>query len=340
MVHRRVIATRAVFVDLDGTLLNRNHRISDYTARALATLRATHAGNVALIVATGRPFQYVIEQMQTVDLHVDFIISSNGARIHSGRDFSLVREHNIPPRIIENLFHVNVERENGNGANAAAVSGDVSKVETMCTNITRSNEWLTNFKIAGLGSAYPAKFQPSIFPDDIIASLNTTNPAVAAAAAGTNTAPPTAEEIAAARAKMADFFQDVHMLFFYGPHENLLSAEQKLLNDPALRAQVSFSFSLPHIIDVYPKGIDKSSAVLEVLGLLGLAPGQAAAFGDGMNDATMLRAVGRPFVMANAQDRLKAAVPQGEIILSNEEDGVASKLVELFGLKVPLAASE
>lgn len=92
------------------------------------------------------------------------------------------------------------------------------------------------------------------------------------------------------------------------------------------------AFSLPFILDVTPPGIDKGSAVRDVLAYLNLTPDDAIAFGDGMNDLPMLTAVRHGYVMANAPDLVKAAVPGLEVVGTNEDDGVATKLVELFDL--------
>jgi phosphoserine phosphatase len=54
------------------------------------------------------------------------------------------------------------------------------------------------------------------------------------------------------------------------------------------------------------------------------------AFGDGMNDLEMLESVGKGFVMGNANPKLKAALPNHDVIGSVDKDAVALKLIEIF----------
>ncbi|NVO58748.1 HAD hydrolase family protein, partial [Rhodobacteraceae bacterium B1Z28] len=52
------------------------------------------------------------------------------------------------------------------------------------------------------------------------------------------------------------------------------------------------------------------------------------AFGDGMNDAEMLAMAGMGKVMQTAHAKVKAALPNNEVIGSNEDDAVAHYLLE------------
>ena len=56
-------------------------------------------------------------------------------------------------------------------------------------------------------------------------------------------------------------------------------------------------------------------------------------FGDGQNDVEMLSWVGKGYVMANADPRLKEACPELEEIGFNKDEAVAKHLAELFGIK-------
>lgn len=66
--------------------------------------------------------------------------------------------------------------------------------------------------------------------------------------------------------------------------------------------------------------------------LLQIKSSEVAAFGDGMNDESMLHVAGQAFVMGNAPSQLHNAVPSAEVIDTNINDGVAKKLIELFNL--------
>jgi hydroxymethylpyrimidine pyrophosphatase-like HAD family hydrolase len=60
-------------------------------------------------------------------------------------------------------------------------------------------------------------------------------------------------------------------------------------------------------IDILPAGWDKGRAVEEIMGLVGLAPDEVAAFGDSENDLAMLSVVGHPVAVANATAEVAAS---------------------------------
>ncbi|OXB20006.1 haloacid dehalogenase [Flavobacterium tructae] len=70
---------KVVVTDLDGTLLNPQHRISDYTKSIFQEL---HHQNYLIIVATGRHHLDAMAIIETLEIPV-YLVSSNGARIHS-----------------------------------------------------------------------------------------------------------------------------------------------------------------------------------------------------------------------------------------------------------------
>lgn len=82
---------RLVVMDLDGTLLDRDHRMSALTRK---TLQAVHAKGVELMIATGRHFQDVYGIAQQLSIPVG-LITSNGARVHSSEG-RLLYENHIP----------------------------------------------------------------------------------------------------------------------------------------------------------------------------------------------------------------------------------------------------
>lgn len=81
--------------------------------------------------------------------------------------------------------------------------------------------------------------------------------------------------------------------------------------------------------DVTIRGMDKGDAVRRILEYYGITRDDAYAFGDGMNDITMLKAVGYGIAMGNALDAVKKAA---DYVTSDiMDDGVANGLKH-FGL--------
>ena len=83
-------------------------------------------------------------------------------------------------------------------------------------------------------------------------------------------------------------------------------------------------FTAPFYFEFTAKGIDKAKALDTVLIPMGYKKEEMIAFGDGHNDASMVKYAGIGVAMDNAVDDLKAVAD--EVTLSNEEDGIAHTL--------------
>nr|WP_307775264.1 Cof-type HAD-IIB family hydrolase [uncultured Cetobacterium sp.] len=93
---------------------------------------------------------------------------------------------------------------------------------------------------------------------------------------------------------------------------------------------LNVTLSLPSCLEIMRDGVSKASAIKEVLEREGIKPEEAIAFGDGLNDLEMLSFVDKGFIMGNGNPRLKELLPENEVIKTNNENGVAQKLQELF----------
>jgi Cof subfamily protein (haloacid dehalogenase superfamily) len=92
----------------------------------------------------------------------------------------------------------------------------------------------------------------------------------------------------------------------------------------------SFNCTLAGVgwLDCLDKRVNKGAAVKALQKSLGILPEETMAFGDGMNDVEMLKAVGESYAMANARQEVKAAAKY--IADSNENDGVLKELYRLL----------
>lgn len=84
---------------------------------------------------------------------------------------------------------------------------------------------------------------------------------------------------------------------------------------------VYITSSVQQLIEISHQDAGKHSGVRYVTELLGLSPAQTAAFGDGDNDADMLRYVGCGIAVANASPACLAAADY--VTASHDQDGVA-----------------
>ena len=97
---------QAVICDLDGTLLNAEHTISEYTRDIISKVRNK---GIIICIATGRHHidARVYQQMLNLD---SFLITSNGAKIHDekGRE---IYSANIPEKTAWDLIHTVVDSD-------------------------------------------------------------------------------------------------------------------------------------------------------------------------------------------------------------------------------------
>lgn len=84
---------------------------------------------------------------------------------------------------------------------------------------------------------------------------------------------------------------------------------------------VCFAKSKPRYLEVVREGVDKGRAIEALAGALGVAREEVMAFGDGQNDAPMIRWAGLGVAMENAVDECRRAAVR--IAPRNTEDGVA-----------------
>ncbi|MBS7256746.1 Cof-type HAD-IIB family hydrolase [Flavobacterium branchiicola] len=111
---------KVVVSDLDGTLLNPQHKISDYTKTIFKEL---HSQGYLIVVATGRHHLDAMAIVATLEVPV-YLVSSNGARIHS------------PER--EELFAFNLESDIVKAALNVEIDPDITVV------LFKENVWQTN----------------------------------------------------------------------------------------------------------------------------------------------------------------------------------------------------
>src|SRR5690625_4375948 len=85
---------------MDGTLLNENHEVSDYTKSMI--VRAQNKG-IQVILSTGRPIEF------SYNLHLELgvtsdLVTTNGAQMWSA-DKQLLKEYTFESYIAEDLWH-------------------------------------------------------------------------------------------------------------------------------------------------------------------------------------------------------------------------------------------
>lgn len=124
---------RAIISDLDGTLLNTEHRLSRLTIKTLEQLNQL---GVEIFLATGRNYPDVKHIVANLNINDVTMITSNGARSNNlaGNLFS---QHYIPEILVTDIFR--------------SISFDPSKV---CLNSYQGDNWFINKDIPELKNFY------------------------------------------------------------------------------------------------------------------------------------------------------------------------------------------
>ena len=92
---------RLIATDLDGTLLNNEHKISDYNKKVIS---AVNEKGIKVILSTGRPTSAATKFLDDLNIETD-MISFNGAMI-TDRNGNILYENNLESSIGKELIEI------------------------------------------------------------------------------------------------------------------------------------------------------------------------------------------------------------------------------------------
>jgi Cof subfamily protein (haloacid dehalogenase superfamily) len=95
-------------------------------------------------------------------------------------------------------------------------------------------------------------------------------------------------------------------------------------------SDISITSSFDYNLEICGKSASKAEALRQLCNMLGLTANEVMACGDSHNDIEMLKVVGMPVAVGNANGQVKAIAKY--IAPPNNENGVA-KAIELFILQ-------
>lgn len=96
----------AIVCDLDGTLLNEKHQLSDETKEVIKKVKDT---GKKIFIATGRHHLDALAIKKQLGLD-SYLISSNGARIHNENN-EIIFKGDIPKELSNEIFDLNINEE-------------------------------------------------------------------------------------------------------------------------------------------------------------------------------------------------------------------------------------
>ena len=299
-----MLSPQLIALDLDGTLLNPEGKISP---RNLATLVAAEAAGITVVIATGRRHFYALKVLGDLPLRPETVlISSNGAVVRTFASTLIERTHLLPAAArwlvqhlgeYRNALVLTFDRTVSEGPKAGEDMRGALVIEHLPT-LTRSiGLWMQSN-------------EPYIqVVDPIEQCLSEQDPPIQAMLCGTV--------------------------------ERMRLAEQHLLLDPQVAAvgeqrsggtiqlnRTEYPERDLSIVDILPAGCSKGAAILRLAASIGIPQSAIMCIGDNWNDLSMLEIAGHPVLMGNAPADLQqlAAQKSWPLTASHTEDGVAEAI--------------
>lgn len=262
---------KVIVLDLDGTLLSSDNKITKYTKKIIDILKQK---KIYFILASGRHYIDMIKIVDFLKIN-SFMITSNGAKIYNINNkliFSDNLDKNIALILCKIVYH----------------DSDI------ITHIHQNNQWYINNQ----------NIKNRFLPDLSLLKYQYFHPNYL-------------------------IYKNISKIFFTShDYKKLYLLRKKVIQ--LFNNQVCISFSDPACLEVVSKKSSKSYGLKLISDLLKISLDNFIAFGDGMNDKDMLTVVGKAYIMKNADINLKNACPNIEIIDSNDNNGVAKCLYDIF----------
>lgn len=263
---------KVVISDLDGTLLNGEHKISEYTKNVIKKIIGQ---GVKFIIATGRHHTDALCFKNQLGAD-SYLVSANGSKVHDNENHEII-VHNIPKDLTEKLLNVKV-------------SSDIIR------GVYAGDNWFTEIHVSEFDEYHvESGFKPKVVDFEKLKG------------------------------------QEISKIFFISENiKGLEELEKELRANKEFVEKLDITASLDNCLEVMIKEATKGNAVIEILEKEGILPEEAIAFGDGLNDKEMLQVVGKGVIMGNASEKLKALLPDFEVIGTSSEDSEAHYLEKIY----------
>lgn len=302
-----MLAVRMIAVDMDGTLLGVDGKVS---ARNLAAMKAAEQAGIEVVVATGRRHCYAMRQLRGLGLNdTNALVSSNGAVTRTVGATLIERTLLAAPTALWLCTHMDKFR------NALVVTfdkvgpdGEDERGALVVEHLEELHDSIGKWMAAN--EPYIAHIVP-----------------IERALPGGG----------------GDIHEAPIQMMLCGTIEHMRRAEARLLEHPGVSAvganlqehakpngevalhRTEYPERDLSIVDILPAGCSKGAALVRLAARRGIRMDQMLAIGDNWNDVSMLEVAGRAILMENAPEDLKQqATTKGWTIGGrHDEDGVA-----------------
>ena len=277
---------KIIALDLDGTLLDSEKRLSDANRDALA--RAAEKG-VLIVPTTGRFFGMMPPAVRDLPF-VRYAITINGAQVYDHETDTALARDEIPLDMALGIMEV------------------LDRYDVIYDCYRQNWGWMT--------AALQDKAADYATNEHYLKMVREFRK-------------PVPELKAHLRATAGD--GDVQKIMLFAPNSQVSGLASKVLD--SIRTEIAARFpdikvtaSTWNNIELNIKSAHKGNALKRFAEHLGFGLENCMAFGDGMNDFTMVEAAGLGIAMANAEPEVKRVAKR--IAPSNDEDGVAAGLAK------------
>ncbi|MGG4489260.1 Cof-type HAD-IIB family hydrolase [Metabacillus idriensis] len=286
--------TKLIAIDLDGTLLNSENKIS---AENLKAIKSAQKEGIEVVVATGRAHFDVKEIFKDTGVKT-WVIAANGATIHNpeGALFhSQPMEKETAAAALQFLEHNHYYYEVfGRDAIYTPQSGrellniEIDRVESANPDADRSRLLLAAEKqYSQTGFRFVESYM------DILHQT-----------------------------------EEIYNILAFSFHQEKLDAgweKFKHTENITLVTSAAHNFEIEHVL------ASKGIALQKLCANLAIELNDTAAIGDSMNDKSMLEIAGKSIAMGNARPEIKAICR--DITLTNDQDGVELAIKRLIDAK-------
>lgn len=291
---------RLIAIDMDGTLLNSDGRVSP---RNHAALLVAEQEGIEVVIATGRRHCYAMRVLR--DLHLNpasALVSSNGTVIRTIGSELLHRSQMSNESALKLCEHLSEFRNTlvltfdtvgptGEDSRGALVCEELDELHASIGQWMRSNE-------------------PYILRVNHIEDSLQGDAPIQMMLCGT------IEHMARAEARLLE-----------DPRISAVGSDTRPDTEITLH-RTSYPERDLSIVDILPAGCSKASALTRLAKLRGISTHDILAIGDNWNDLPMLKLAGSAVLMANAPEDLKQLARRNgwAITAPNDEDGVADAI--------------
>ena len=300
----RESAIRLLVLDVDGTVCNSRHEVTEATCAAIGRVRAA---GIRVVLATGRRYRDVLPVARQLSLDTP-LVTASGALVKDMLTHATLARAEFAPGVLAGLLGMIVGREHE----------PILYTDSFAAGF--------DFHCRSLDLAAPA--DPAAAPDGSrgVADYLHRNRALANVLPELDRVPP----------------PGVFAGFTMGTHAEMLDLERSL--QAAWPGRLSLhTIRSPRYRDwmceIAPADVTKWSGVLTLATAWGIDPAAICAVGDDVNDLPMIRGAGLGIAMGNATPEVLSAADR---VVATHDDGGIEQVADLLvaGLSQPAPLPE